>query len=325
MLDAEVDQAALRGDPEAVLDIELGLAERRRDLVLDDLGPHPVADRLGALLERLDAADVDALRGVELERPAARLGLRATEHDADLLADLVGEDADGVRSVEVPGQLSQRLGHQPGLEADGLVAHLALELRARRQRRHRVDRDDVDGAGADQHVRDLERLLAVVGLRDEHLLDVHADPACVGGVDRVLGVDEGANAAGLLGLGDDLVDERRLSRRLGAEDLDDAPAGNAARRRARGPATARRSEIAATGTAESSPRRIREPWPNWRSICVTAAWSAAAWPSRPALLVFAPARRPVASLDSPAPFAEPPAFPVLFTFRPPSHSSAHES
>ena len=52
--------------------------------------------------------------------------------------------------------------------------------------------------------------------------------ARVGGVDRVLGVDEGADAAHLLGLGDDLVDERRLSRGLGAEDLDDAPARDAA-------------------------------------------------------------------------------------------------
>ena len=64
--------------PGAVLDVELGLAERRRDLVLDDLHPHAVADRLGALLERLDAADVEALGRVELERAAAGLGLRAS-------------------------------------------------------------------------------------------------------------------------------------------------------------------------------------------------------------------------------------------------------
>ena len=35
-------------------------------------------------------------------------------------------------------------------------------------------------------------------------------------------------AAHLLGLGDDLVDERRLTRGLGAEDLDDPPARDAA-------------------------------------------------------------------------------------------------
>ena len=83
-------------------------------------------------------------------------------------------------------------------------------------------------AGADQQLGDLERLLAGVGLRDEQLVDVDADPLGVGRVHRVLGVDEGADAAAALGLGDHVVDERRLARRLGAEDLDDAPARQAA-------------------------------------------------------------------------------------------------
>ena len=41
-------------------------------------------------------------------------------------------------------------------------------------------------------------------------------------------VDERADAAELLGLGDHVVDERRLARGLRAEDLDDAPARDAA-------------------------------------------------------------------------------------------------
>ena len=60
-------------------------------------------------------------------------------------------------------------------------------------------------------------------------------------VHRVLGVDEGADAAAPLRLGDDVVDERRLPRGLRAEDLDDAAARQAAdaegdvqRERARG-------------------------------------------------------------------------------------------
>ena len=47
-------------------------------------------------------------------------------------------------------------------------------------------------------------------------------------VHRVLGVDERADAAELLGLGEHVVDERRLARGLRAEDLDDAPARHAA-------------------------------------------------------------------------------------------------
>jgi len=44
----------------------------------------------------------------------------------------------------------------------------------------------------------------------------------------VLRVDEGRQPAHLLGLGDDVQRERRLAARLGAVDLDDAPAGDAA-------------------------------------------------------------------------------------------------
>jgi hypothetical protein len=44
-------------------------------------------------------------------------------------------------------------------------------------------------------------------------------------VEGVLGVDEGRDAAFLLGVGDDGQRERGLARRLRAEDLDDAARG----------------------------------------------------------------------------------------------------
>ena len=75
---------------------------------------------------------------------------------------------------------------------------------------------------------DLERLLAGVGLGDEEPLGVDADGAGVGDVERVLGVDERGDAAGLLRFGDGVERERRLAARLGAVDLDDAAARVAA-------------------------------------------------------------------------------------------------
>ena len=60
--DADVEQPALARDALAVHDVELGHAERRRHLVLDDLDADPVADRLRADLDRLDAPDVEADR-----------------------------------------------------------------------------------------------------------------------------------------------------------------------------------------------------------------------------------------------------------------------
>jgi len=227
-LERRVEDGALPGDPRAVDDVELGLLERRRNLVLDHLDADAIADRLHALLEGLDPADVEPDRRVELERATARRRLRVAEHDADLLAQLVREDADRVGAVERSGELAERLAHQPCLQADVAVPHLPLDLGLRRQRRDRVDRDDVESAGADQELGDLERLLAGVRLRDEQVVDVDADPLRVRGIHRMLGVDEGADAPTTLRLGDHVVDESGLARRLRAEDLDDPAAREAA-------------------------------------------------------------------------------------------------
>ena len=72
LLETDVEDGALPRDARPVDDVELGLLERRRDLVLDDLDPDAVAERLGAVLQRLDPADVETDRRVELERAAAR-------------------------------------------------------------------------------------------------------------------------------------------------------------------------------------------------------------------------------------------------------------
>src|SRR5439155_4199819 len=128
------------GDAGAEEDVELGELDRRRDLVLRHLYADTVANRLDALLERLDSPDVESHRGVELQRPAARRRLGIPEHDADLLAQLVREDADGVGAVERAGELAQSLAHQASLEADVAVAHFALDLRLRYERSDGIDR-----------------------------------------------------------------------------------------------------------------------------------------------------------------------------------------
>src|SRR5581483_9605558 len=60
-VDAHVDDRALAADALAVHDVELGLLERRGDLVLDHLDARAVADHLDAVLDGLDAADVEAV------------------------------------------------------------------------------------------------------------------------------------------------------------------------------------------------------------------------------------------------------------------------
>src|SRR5690606_25608763 len=85
LLDADVDQRTLTRDALAVEDVELGLLEGRRALVLHDLHAGPVADDLRTVLEALDTAYVQSDRGVELQRPATGGGLRTAEEDTHLL------------------------------------------------------------------------------------------------------------------------------------------------------------------------------------------------------------------------------------------------
>ena len=108
------------------------------------------------------------------------------------------------------------------------VAHLALDLGAGHQRGHRVDDDQVERAGADQHVGDLEGLLTGVGLGDQQRVGVDAQRLGVVGVERVLGVDERHDAAGPLGVGHRVQGDGRLAGGLRTVDLHDPAARQAA-------------------------------------------------------------------------------------------------
>src|SRR3712207_9404692 len=66
-----VEQAALPADPHPVEDVELGLLERRRHLVLDHLDTRPVADHLLAVLEGLDRKSV--VQGKSVDRGGRRI------------------------------------------------------------------------------------------------------------------------------------------------------------------------------------------------------------------------------------------------------------
>ena len=108
------------------------------------------------------------------------------------------------------------------------IAHLALDLGPWHQRRHRVHHHHIHRAAAHQHLDDLQRLLAGVGLRDQQFVDIDAQPLGIGGIERVLGVDNGADAAAPLRIGDDMQAERRFAGALRPIDLGDAPARDAA-------------------------------------------------------------------------------------------------
>src|ERR671934_2685719 len=75
--------------------------------------------------------------------------------------------------------------------------------------------------------------------------------------------------------------------------------------------------IASTWTALSSPSRITEPWPNWRSIWVTAACSAASF----AFASLAAAAPPLESLEERGVIFFSSA--ILITFLSPARRTAH--
>jgi hypothetical protein len=72
-----------------------------------------------------------------------------------------------------------------------------------------------------------KRLLAVPRLRDEQVVQVHAQPLRPARVERVLGVDERGHPAGPLRLRDGVQRDGRLAARLGPVDLDHAAARQA--------------------------------------------------------------------------------------------------
>src|SRR6516162_3817394 len=224
----EIDELAALRHAFPVHDVELDLLERRRELVLDHLDAGLVADHLVAFLDRPDPADVEAHRGVEFERVPAGGGLGRAVHDADLHADLVDEDHHGVGAVDRGGELAQRLAHQARLQAGLAVAHFAFELGAWNERRDRIDDQHVDRARAHQRIGDFERLLAGVGLGDQEIVDVDAELSRVDRVERVFGVDEGADAALLLRFRQTMQRERGFAGGFRPVDFDHAAARQAA-------------------------------------------------------------------------------------------------
>ena len=61
------------------------------------------------------------------------------------------------------------------------------------------------------HIADFQRLLAGVGLGDEHLVDIDPDARGVNGIEGVLGIDEGNDTAQRLSLRENLQGERCLA------------------------------------------------------------------------------------------------------------------
>ena len=120
------------------------------------------------------------------------------------------------------------MAHQTRLHADTAVAHLALKLRFGRQGRNRVDNDHVYRPGPHKRVRNLKRLLARIGLRDQQLVNVYAKFFSILRVKRMLRINKGTDATGFLLFCNAVQCQRGLTGRLWPINFDDTPHWQAA-------------------------------------------------------------------------------------------------
>ena len=102
------------------------------------------------------------------------------------------------------------------------VSDIALQLFFGNERRDRIDDDNVDRVGFDEHFGDTHGLFAAGRLADQKGFEVDAQALRPARIERVFGVDEGGDSAGFLGLGDDMKRQGCLAARLGSEDFDDS-------------------------------------------------------------------------------------------------------
>ena len=97
------------GNSLVVHKVKFAHAEGCGDLILHDPDPGAIARDFGTALDLTDSANVEAHRRVELQRTTSGGRLRIAEHHSDLLAQLVDEHHDAMRSADTAGELAQRL------------------------------------------------------------------------------------------------------------------------------------------------------------------------------------------------------------------------
>src|SRR4051812_43880056 len=138
-----VQYAPLPGDTLAVHDVKLNHLERRRHLVLDYLDLSLVANRVVADLQRPYASYVEPDARIELQSTTTRRRLRRSEHNPDLLPELVDEDRRRPRTGERARKLPQSLTHKSSLKPHVRVSHLTFNLSSRYEGGDGVDDDEV--------------------------------------------------------------------------------------------------------------------------------------------------------------------------------------
>ena len=65
------------------------------------------------------------------------------------------------------------------MQPDVGITHLAFDFRFWNERCDRIDNDDIDGTAANKRVGDFQRLLPIIRLRNQQIVDINAQLSCV--------------------------------------------------------------------------------------------------------------------------------------------------
>ena len=190
----QIEDVAFEADAAGTEHVELGDAERRCHLIFNHFGFHANAGGFVTVFQCGQSADIDAAGTVEFQSTTARCCFRAAEHHANFLTNLVDEDDAGFRAGDCTGQFSHGLTHHACLKSHVSVANFSIEFCFGNEGGDGIDHDDIDGVGANEHLGDLQGLFAVRWLADEQFFQIDAEPLGPGGIERMFGIDEGADA-----------------------------------------------------------------------------------------------------------------------------------
>ena len=169
--------------------------ERGSDLVFHHFHAGACSELFFAIFDDRYTTDVDTYTRIEFQCIAACRRLRISVNDADFIAQLVDKDADSFCFRDARCEFAQRLRHQAGLQTHLRIPHFTFDFGFRGQRGHRVDDDDVDSARTNQRIGDFECLFAIIGLRNQQIVDIDSQFLCVEAVECMFSIDECRDAA----------------------------------------------------------------------------------------------------------------------------------
>src|SRR5690606_35970487 len=147
------------------------------------------------ILDLGGSSDIQSDGSVKFKGVPSSGCFRISEHNTDLLSQLVDKDHTAVGFADRTGEFSQGLRHQTGVKPHFRISHFSFDLTLGRQGRYRVDHNNINGSGTDQVISNLKGLLSVIRLRDDQVFQVNSQLFSIGSVKSVLGIDKGGNAS----------------------------------------------------------------------------------------------------------------------------------